>query len=134
MSEPLLRYYRCPEGFVNFELNGNLSGGSGFFRFGKETLCFGKNCSTYRPSNIKPGLDDASSTVTFSGGSTLLPFNPSEVIENLYRERYFPDISVEKPKFPERIILNKYYALPPALPHTLRKLPQKFRSMVWEKP
>jgi hypothetical protein len=132
VNQPLLQYYRCPESFVDFALTGRLSSNSGFFRFGKETLCFGKSCSRYPSSQIKPGLYDASSAVTFSGGSTLLPFNPSEIIENLYRERYSPDRSVDRRKFSERIIRNTYYALRPALPDALRELLQRFRLRRWE--
>jgi len=45
MKQALVDYYRCPEESVEFTVSENMSQESGFFRFGKDILCYGQ-CAT----------------------------------------------------------------------------------------
>src|SRR5438067_924476 len=87
MNQAFLDYYRCPEKFVNFTLTDTLSGGSGFFLFGEGIFCYGSSASGFRAQEIGPDLYDALADVAIEGGPRL-PFDPTEITENLRRERY----------------------------------------------
>src|SRR5437867_1052576 len=88
MNKTSLDYYRCPESFANFTLTGPLSPDSGFFLFGEDILCYGSSASGFRAQHVGPDLYDALADVATVGGVLCLPFDPTEITENLRRERY----------------------------------------------
>jgi len=134
VNQEVLQYYRCPEEFVNFALSGDLSEDSGFFRFGKDALCFGESCSGFRARRVQPDLYDALAGVVFDGTSIQLPFDPSEVIDNLRRERYLrSDHHGEKKTVVQSAVRNAYYVLRPALPVSVRKHVQRMSLRGWDK-
>lgn len=79
-------HYRCPEGFLNFELNDDLCGQPGYFRFGSDVTCYGRSC--FASSALSSSLYDAIAQTEFRNDKLGLPFDPTEVIENLQQERY----------------------------------------------
>ena len=111
MNQALLQYYRCPENFADFEPTGKLSEGSGFSQFAEDALCLG----------------------LFEGTSIQLPFDPSEVIENLRRERYLGLRCAGKENISQRTLRSAYYLARPALPVSVRKHLQRLRLRGWEK-
>ena len=120
--------YRCPDGFFDFGLSGELSSGSGFFQFGPETTCYGRfrNSQQAQPSSPQR---DVLSGVSCDAGQLILPFDPNEVIDNLRLERYasgqFGDY--------ESALKSAYYWLRPLTNRTLRKYVQKLRAANWQK-
>jgi hypothetical protein len=88
MNEPLIGLYRCPESLVNLDLAGQLSSEMGYFSFGDGAVCFGR-CSVGSPTKVVGnGLCDLTRHVTSDGSSLHLPFDPSEIVDNLRLERY----------------------------------------------
>ena len=130
MSNCLLQYYRCPERFGTFMPKGPLSGVGKYFRFGKETTCYGAYYGD--PETGLPGgpLHDASQDVEFKSGFVSLPFDPSEVIENLRYEKYVDEWRHESPL---SALTEMYYLARPMLPVVIRKHLQKLYLRDWEK-
>lgn len=110
-----LEYFRCPPAFAPLKVISHSSVREGFFRFGS-TLCFGKidaaACTHAADSRL---LDAVSATQTSLGSGVRLPFNPTEVIENLRRERYL----VSRGR--ERRLRSLYYFVRPVLPSAIRR-------------
>lgn len=124
LNRAIIDYYRCPEYFLDFELNGPLSGDEGFFRFGS-SICYGRSCSGHRLSRVTPGLYDVLHDVSMQDQEASLPFSPSEVIDNLRLERYAGggrNDGVGK---------RAYYALRPWLSPQIRALIKKALLLRW---
>ena len=71
MNTGLLDYYRCPEDFVNVECNQHLSDDAGYFRFGKNTICYGRSAAGFRSNHAEGDLYDALEEVTISGSDVV---------------------------------------------------------------
>jgi len=88
VNRVLSDYYRLPSGILLSAESSSLSGDPGFFRFGPKTICYGR-CNR----GVAPDLDgsdrfDALEQFHMDGHKISLPFDASEVVENLRRERY----------------------------------------------
>lgn len=105
-------FYRCPLELAPFHVkNGPRT--KGFFRFGS-TVCYGTLCEGMSASSPTGRLFDANSAVQSSAGVISLCFDPTEVVDNLQRERYVTTGEGEK-------FLHKlYYLLRPGLPFPVR--------------
>lgn len=125
LTKTLVDYYRCPESSLNFELHSSLSAGEGFFRFG-QCICYGRSSYGRRVSEVDSNLYNVSRKVSIRDSRVTLPFSPSEVIDNLRRERYT--------RFDSRQRWGKstYYALRPWLPPGVRALIKKIHMLGWQ--
>ena len=117
-----LDYFGCPEEFARLQVSGELSDRQSFFSF-ESARCYGRTTvgnSSQTTSNRR--FDSLSS----SDGVVSSFFNPTEVIENLRRERYVPSSSSAR-RFREL-----YYSLRPILPFSVRRLLHRsvFRSRI----
>jgi hypothetical protein len=131
-SQVLVNYYKCPETFCKIELTGELSKNGGFFRFGHDTLCYGK-CHSASPASRPDGaVFDVCDAVELKQGSVKLPFDLTEVVNNLRYERY---VSNAEPLLPFRLlkaaIRKTYYLLRPWMPVSVRKHLQRIRLSDW---
>src|SRR6202049_3265105 len=131
MNDCVSQYYRCPERYLRFALRGSLSEHSGYFRFGAGTVCYGK-CSVHPPSASPTGiLHDTLFDTTLDHGTTCLPFDLTQVVENLRCELY---AEKEGNLTGLRTQLNKaYYMVRPVLPVVVRKHLQKWRLRNWDR-
>jgi hypothetical protein len=132
--QPLLDYYKCPEDLGEFELTGELSGEQGFFQFGPGTVCYGR-CQKERPARHPAGsLFDASRAVEIHQGVVRLPFDLSEVVNNLRRERYmFPGDTSRTLRILEAVRHDAYYFLRPWMPVSIRKYLQRISLAGWRR-
>ena len=126
IARTIIDYYRCPDRFLDFELNGPLSTDEGFFRFGP-SICYGRSSSGHRQSRVEDGLYDVLGDVSISNSKVALPLNPSEVIDNLRLERY-----VRRPRT-YQWGKNTYYAFRPLLPSGIRILIKKMQLRGWQR-
>jgi hypothetical protein len=119
MNEAFLNYYRCPQSAAGFVSSEPLSGhnGSGYFKFGPDVTCYGRSSVAVQPDVTVPLLD-CLKHVRIEESNCYLPFNPTEVAENLRRERY---ISNEKSVGVKRLVRQIYYALRPVFPVAIRR-------------
>ena len=130
IGRALVDYYRCPAEFVTMSLAGELSADSGYFRFGPN-ICYGQSSSGARASGPGDGLYDALSAVTTDEGLLRLPFDPSQVVDNLRLERYAADprgIESLRQTFWQR----PYYALRRFMPAPLRRVLQRTYLRDWK--
>jgi len=124
----LLDHYRCPEDFAEFALTGELSKDSGFFQFGPDTICYGQSTLGHRTRLANHDLYDVQGSARLEGGTLRLPFDPTQVIDNLRHERY-----VRYSFWAGNALVHKaYYALRPLLSAPMRGFLQKLRLSGWE--
>ncbi len=129
MMDCLARYYRCPEGPVRFLPNGTPDAPPGYFQFGPGTTCYGSYFGGQTAPSPAGPLPDAMADVVIEDGTMYLPFNPSQVVENLYREVYAGDWR----RGTSSILAKIYYLLRPALGIGVRRHLQRFHLRGWHK-
>jgi hypothetical protein len=128
-SQSIIEYYRCPQEFLNFHVAGSLKESWGYFRFGLDLICYGQT-SGYPCPTVNESLFDASAHVRRHEHTSFLPFDLTQVIDNLRYERYVDQS--QEPWFKKLLIKKYYYFLRPLLPISLRKHLQKVSLRGWE--
>jgi hypothetical protein len=126
----LKSYYRCPAEYDVFAAPRITTAPTGFFKFGKDTVCYGRNVSGFSEPMVDANLHDVMNSVVRDGPNVLLPFDAGEVIENLRRERY---ISSEKSAMLANTTQKIYYTLRPLMPVGFRKHLQKLYLNRWRR-
>lgn len=126
----LSQFYRCPERSIRFAPKVSLRTDSGYFQFGDGTICYGALEGRAASEIPKGTLYDASQDVRVKDGSLHLPFDPSEVIDNLRCERYATDWRHEEPM---SALAKGYYFIRPILPVRVRRHLQKLYLSGWER-
>ncbi|MBZ5572755.1 MAG: hypothetical protein LAO09_12865 [Acidobacteriia bacterium] len=129
LSQNVLDHFRCPEDFLDFAANGEMSSSSSYFRFGPNTICYGRSCRSTRESDVWSSLYDILDDVVIIDGKVGLPFDPTEVIDNLRLERY----SYRGLSGYERTLKTVYYWLRPFMNQYARKQVQRFHARNWRK-
>ena len=124
-------YFRCATDAAHFELKSDLSGRAGYFQFGPGITCYGRLASGYLAKQPDAELYDSSGDVVQNGVGVRLPFDPSEVVNNFYYERYMNGSRI--PTGMQRMIRDAYYFVRPSLPLPIRKHLQKFHLNGWRK-
>jgi hypothetical protein len=132
INTALIDYYRCPDGFADVKLKGQLSDDAGYFRFGLDTICYGRSASGFRASRADGILFDALKGVTTNGSNALLPFDPTEVIDNLRLERYANRYNHGALNRWKRSLRNAYYFLRPLMHLSLRRRVQRANLDGWQ--
>ena len=125
MNQAIIDYYRCPDDMVDFRLAGDVSKDPGYFRFGPETVCYGKSSSGARSRRVNGALYDAATDVRIADGAVHLPLDPDEIIDNLRSERYYG--TGGRPA-----VLNLYYRLRPFLSPPVRRHLQRAHLSGWK--
>jgi hypothetical protein len=130
LSRAVRDRYRCPGNFLDFTLSGELSSDEGYFRFGPNATCYGRSSSGVRETRVDSLLYDAVEEVVVGNAQLKLPFNPTEIADNLRLERYAsggnPESGYEK--FQRKL----YYLLRPLTNLSARRQIQKFHSRNWQ--
>lgn len=132
MSRHFLDYYRCPDDFANYVTTGPLSQDSGYFRWDRDTICYGRTASGARAGQSDSATYDAQADLGSRDSLPLLPFDPEEVIENLQRERYSAHFR-EPGRLSHAILRRLYYFFRPYLSVPVRKHLQKIHLRNWDK-
>jgi hypothetical protein len=129
MNDCLADYFRFPESYECFAWTDHSAEKSGYFRFGDEVTCFGCCSGSRLASNSTIPLHDALPHVSIHDGVVDLPFNPSEIASNFYREAYVQNWRTG----PYAALSSLYYLLRPALPVHIRRPLQKLYLRNWDK-
>jgi len=133
LDHAFIEHYRCPEDSAKFGLREQVSGVSGYFKFGPDTVCYGRVSVAYAADDVRRELHDALADVEFVDGKCMLSFNPSNSAENLRRERYVSDGNSERTETIGKGLVRKaYYAVRPLLPVAVRRHLQKFSLRGWD--
>ena len=125
-------YYKCPTRFINIESPPNCPPGHGFFEFGAGVTCYGHLSSgrvVQRPSDE---LYDCSSDVVLIDGTVSLPFDLSEIVDNLRNERYLGGNARTEHGSAASLIKRLYYATRPMVPEYLRRVIKRWHTRGWQ--
>ena len=133
MTGALIERYRCPEEFLDFELAGPLSSDSGYFRFGQETICYGRSFAGYRTPKADGLLYETLHDLETNGSTLRLPFNPTEVIDNLRLERYAQRSKLSEWRWRRRFLRDAYYSLRPYLGSGIRGYLKQIYADGWRR-
>jgi hypothetical protein len=131
MNTALIDHYRCAADVANFDLSGQLSEDEGYFRFGSAT-CYGRSASGYRAKGADGPLYDVLEDVATCGSSPILPFHPTEVINNLRFERYAGQYKLSSLSRWQQGLRNAYYYIRPLLDVNARRLVQRTHLNGWQ--
>lgn len=131
LSHALNDLYRCPEGFFNFDFSEPLFSSAGYFRFGPEAICYGRLVSGSPSASPESAAYDAITHLKMEGTKLRLPFDPTEVIDNLRLERYAKNPGIEN-SFKE-FLRKLYYQVRPLTNLAMRRQVQKFNARNWRK-
>jgi hypothetical protein len=129
MIDSVSQYYRCPENYVRLSLRMPLSEGNGYFKFGTDTICYGR-CAGHSPSHSpEETLYDALADATLDEGTVCLPFDLKQVVDNLRYELYSQEASSPA----ETRMARAYYLVRPLLSVSVRKHIQKWHLRNWDR-
>jgi hypothetical protein len=131
MNTAVIGHYRCPDHFADLKLNGQLSDDTGYFRYGQGTICYGRTASGFRAVRADGALYDVLNDVATDGATVLLPFNPTDVVDNLRLERYAKHFSPSALNPWTQSLRNAYYFLRPLMNVNVRKHVQRARLDGW---
>jgi hypothetical protein len=129
MPSSLTQYFRCPERFDRVIWKDASPAAIGYFRFGEGLTCFG-SYHAQQPTPVPPeALHDALAEVVIEDGKACLPFNPSQVVDNLHREAYVGEWRAGA----LWALTQIYYLVRPALPVSVRRHLQMLHLRDWKK-
>jgi hypothetical protein len=129
MNESFVEYFKCPDQYARFGLIGTLSAASGYFRFGKRTVCYGRLCGPRSQSDTR-SIPEVVQDVSVEDGMIRLPFDVKEIVDNLRFERY-PFSSRNEKSLVSSWYATAYYYVRPVLPVAIRKHLQRLRLKNW---
>jgi hypothetical protein len=133
--QTLLDYYRIPaESLGSTSLTANSAPEqAGFFRFGESNICYGR-CTTGVTSDVAGSAEfNALNDVHRYGTSIQLPFDFTEVIENLRLERYRQKGNGRlEPFATSELVREFYYLIRKALPFPVRRQLQRIYFQDWK--
>ena len=115
MISALVDHYRCPDDLLQFDLTDRLSEDSGFFRFGYQAICYGRSASGYRTPDADALLYGSLGDVKRADSTVLLPFSPTEIIDNLRLERYARRYKCNEWSRGQKFLRDAYYFVRPLM-------------------
>ncbi|HXR17362.1 MAG TPA: hypothetical protein VN777_14305 [Terriglobales bacterium] len=132
MIQPLSDYYRVFDGSLGQLLEPQLSGYTGYFRFGPTVTCYGQSESGVASKIGSSMLYDTARNLRISGTQVQLPFVPAQVIDNLRLERYVESLMPDRERVVTREwVLTAYYAVRKLLPFSIRRHLQRTYFSDW---
>jgi hypothetical protein len=124
LSRAFSEFYRCPEGILDFALTGALSQNAGYFRFGSDAICYGRSCSGDTKESPESPLCDVMGDTAVSDETLELPFDLTEIIDNLRLERYPHRLLGGR----EGVLKRIYYLVRPLTSRRIRSRVQRFHA------
>jgi hypothetical protein len=131
MNKYVTQYYRCSERHIKFSLVGQLSQEKGYFRFGNEGLYYGQLARDTPSATPNGKLCDVIRHTSHNKGITYLPFDVTQVVDNLRLELYATN-SRHDESILDSIPNKMYYLLRPLLPGGVRRPFQKAWLSNWK--
>ncbi len=130
----VIDHFRCPQEFVRIGVQGDVSEHAGFFKFGPESVCYGRT-SAFTPSpEAGPILNDALKYSRGGRDGINLPFDLAETVTALRCERYARNGNgAGRSSILHRSVRAAYYAIRPAMPVLVRKHLQRYYLRGWDK-
>jgi len=134
MNNCLSEYFRLPDDVLGEVESSPLSGDAGFFRFGGDLICYGQ-CSSGVALHLDGSLNhDSSQEIKLKGEGLALPFQFSDVVDNLRREHYEQSLVPSRERLVSHELVRKtYYFVRGLLPVSVRRHLQKVYFSDWRK-
>jgi hypothetical protein len=124
-------HFRCPEDFLpEFTYGRPQVDNSGFCRLGRK-VGYAQCSSCALACKATDDLLNITPHVAISGSRVILPFDPVQLVNDLYNERY-TDASTQSISH-KSAIRSLYYALRPLMPVRFRKHLQRVYLQGWDK-
>jgi len=134
MDSILTDYYRLPVDWETSPDQPVTLGNTGFFRFGSKIICYGSSESGVAPNSAHAKRFDALKSVRLDGSEIYLPFNISQVIDNLRREHYVEEWGPHARNLGDHPVIRKiYYFSRHFLPIPIRRHLQRSYFHGWRK-
>jgi len=133
MNSALIERFRVPAQYANIELNGVLRPAHGFFEFGPGVVCYGQAANHQLPAGIREKLPDALQCTRTGISALQLPFNLTQIVDNLRLERYCSNGICGKNALEDNMTRSIYYFLRPLLGIPIRKHLQRARLKGWNR-
>jgi hypothetical protein len=124
-------HYRCPHELGEPNVTGALKSDPGYFTF-HNTICYGRSAVGPTRGDLAGPLPDLTDAVDTTSGEVRLPFDLSDVVTNLQRERYRAKSGESEGFTSSGMSKALYYTVRPLLPVTVRKHLQRVRLNGWE--
>ena len=128
---PLVDRYRCSPSVERFTIGRGLRSKKDFFRLGEDTICHGRWVEREGKSPAHGSLPDMLDHVVVRDSDVWLPFDPTEIIDDLRAERYRD--THHRAGFVKGLLYRGYYLLRPLFPITVRRHLQRFYLRGWDR-
>jgi hypothetical protein len=133
-EQVMIDHFRCPREFVRIGVQGNLSKHPGFFKFGPESICYGRTAAFTPSPEAGKILNDALKYARSGPNGINLPFDLAETVNALRREKYVKNGNgAGRSSLLQRSVRAAYYAVRPAMPVPVRKHLQRYSLRGWDK-
>ncbi len=131
--KPFLEYFRCPEECAPFVVPPSIQKDEGYFKFGSDTICFGRASEVLCSKDPHQDLEDVAPNIRIGGSLCRLPFDPAKVVDDVRNERYVNGYhkSVTTPGF-RRSARRVYSYLRPFVPLSVRRHLQRAHVRGWK--
>ena len=134
MNKAFLDYYRCPEVYGEFCLQGKPSAPAGYFRFGSGVVGYGQLSSGACSATVCGQLYDVRQGVEISDSTPSLPFDLTSIVDNLRFERYLnTNVSGKWNRCLRAMLKDAYYLARPNLPISARSFIQRIALEGWDR-
>jgi hypothetical protein len=132
IDQEVIEYFRCPEAFATFQLNGYAEASTGYFRF-RDAICFGRSLAGSSQNVTESAAYEVWPNAFIDGGEFTLAFLPGEVAQNFRFERYVtnPPRQGWSTKW-AAVQRQAYYAVRPLLGVSVRKHFQRRALRGWD--
>jgi hypothetical protein len=127
-ARPVFERFVCPSNFLAFRVTHELPAEPAYFEFGANVRCYGRFQRESGRLESGSSLPNLLAECRASGPALELPFDPTEVIDNLRLERY-PQGQL---RAYENVLKKIYYEVRPLTNRGLRKRIQKFYAGDWK--
>lgn len=125
-------YYRCPASFIRIESRPNCSPDPGFFEFGAGLTCYGRLSSGSVAQSGADQLYDCLPDALLTDGVVWLPFDLSEIVDNLRNERYIGRQTRNRHGNSASLVKRLYYTARPIAPEYLRHWIKRWHTRGWK--
>jgi len=133
-EQVMMDHYLCPREFVRVGTKGDLSEEAGFFKFGPESVCYGRTAAFTPSPEAGPILNDALKYIKSGRDGISLPFDLAETVTALRCEKYVENGNgANRSSILQRSVRAAYYALRPVMPVPVRKHLQRYSLRGWKK-
>jgi hypothetical protein len=133
-EQVMMDHFRCPREFVRIGVQGDLSARPGFFKFGPESICYGRTAAFTPSPEAGQILNDALKYSRGGYDGIKLPFDLAETVTALRCEKYLENGNgAGRNSILNRSVRAAYYTVRPAMPVPVRKHLQRYSLRGWDK-